>query len=62
MADQPRRRWEYLTVMMIHLTEDDLDSYGADGWEAVCAMPNWHRGDAAMLFKRPLAPTTEAVR
>ena len=60
MADTPKR-WEYLTVLMIHLTEDDLDSCGADGWEAVCEMPRWPHG-AAMLFKRPLAPTTEAGR
>lgn len=59
MADT--QRWEYLTVPLTHLDDDALGKYGADGWEAVCTIPEWPR-DTAMLFKRPLAPTTKAGR
>ncbi len=49
-------KWEYVTVpVLVHVTKQILDQWGADGWELVQVVPGPNSEQLVAYFKRPIA-------
>jgi hypothetical protein len=47
--------WEYATVpLVIHATQQILNTWGADGWELVCVVPGPNGEGLVAYLKREL--------
>lgn len=51
---QPRAAWEYKWTQGIN-SQDELNKYGADGWELVTVMEYQQPFRLSFIFKRPAA-------
>ena len=48
--------WEYATVpLLVHVTKQILDNWGADGWELVTVIPGSNPENLVAYLKRPKA-------
>ncbi len=51
----PMTKWEYVTVpVLVHVTKQILDQWGADGWELVQVVPGPNPQNLVAYLKRPL--------
>lgn len=49
-------KWEYLTApILVHMSKQILDNFGADGWELVAVVPGPDSTNPVAYFKRPVA-------
>jgi hypothetical protein len=50
-----RIRWEYATApLLIHATQQILNTWGSDGWELVQVVPGPNPEQLVAYFKRPV--------
>jgi len=48
------QKWEYATVpLLVHVTKQILDNWGADGWELVAVIPGPNPEQLVAYLKRP---------
>lgn len=48
-------RWEYFTApILVHMSQQILNNFGADGWELVQVVPGPNPESLVGYFKRPL--------
>ena len=48
------QQWEYATApILVHVTQQILDSWGQDGWELVQVVPGPNAENLVAYFKRP---------
>lgn len=51
------QKWEYATLpLLVHVTKQILDTWGADGWELVQVVPGPNNPEQLVAYlKRPLS-------
>ncbi|MDN6555274.1 MAG: DUF4177 domain-containing protein [Acidipropionibacterium acidipropionici] len=56
-------RWEYFTApILVHMSQQILNNFGADGWELVQVVPGPNSESLVGYFKRPLPQAEQEQR